>query len=156
MKKFRFKLETVLELRRRREEEIKLELGKKNSEILAARKDLTASAEALKELQYSEKLKRTEVKDAGELRWAVAYRYKLKQDILRKARTLDDLGAQAAEIRKKIVRATQERRAIEIVRDHQYEAWRREYHAREQAFIDDVSQQGFIRRSRDEKLSVMS
>jgi flagellar protein FliJ len=148
MKRFRFKLESLLELRKRKEEEVKLHLGKKNREIISARHELVEVNEALKTLQADEKKKRAEVKNALDLRYAVVYRYKLKQDILKKARQLEELNSQAADIRKNLVKAKQERRAIEIVREHRHEEWQKEYTAQEQAFIDDVSQQGFIRGNR--------
>jgi|WetSurMetagenome_2_1015567.scaffolds.fasta_scaffold638262_2 flagellar protein FliJ len=150
MKRFEFKLEALLELRKRKEDEIKQLLGKKNHEILSARKELFALKSALEELQRSEKKKRTERLDAVELRYAVAYRFKLKKDLLGQARKIDELGAQAAEIRKLLVKAKQQVRAIEVVREHQYEAWRKEYKRQEMRFIDDVSQQGFIRKTRAE------
>jgi flagellar protein FliJ len=151
MKRFRFKLETILALRKRREEEVKLLLGKKNREIITARKELTEVSEALKNLQADEKRKRSDVKSALELRYSVAYRYKLRQDILKKACQIDDFLAQAVDIRKKLVKAKQERSAIEIVREKQYEAWHEEMKSAEQKFIDDVSQQGFIRKMREKE-----
>jgi flagellar FliJ protein len=153
MKRFEFKLESLLELRKRKEDEVKQLLGRKNQEILAARKELTSLKTALDDLQSSEKKKRKEVTSVVELRYSVAYRFKLKKDILEKCRTLDGLAAQAGEIRRQLVAAKQQRRAIEIVRERQFEAWRKAYRAQEQRFIDDVSQQGFIRKSRNEMIA---
>jgi flagellar FliJ protein len=147
MKRYRFRLETLLELRKRREDEIKLQLGKKNRELLTARKDLAATNEELKSLQASEKIKRTAVRSALELRYSVTYRFKLKDDILKKARFIDELGAQAGGIRKKLVSARQQSRAIEIVKERQFAEWKKEYLSQEQKFIDDISQQGYIRKA---------
>jgi flagellar protein FliJ len=148
VKRFEFKLEALLELRKRKEDEVKQLLGKKNQEIIAARKEITRLKEALDALQSSEKKKRADAISVVELRYSVAYRYKLKRDILASCRRLDELAVQAADIRKKLVQAKQQRRAIEVVRERQYEAWRKEYRKQEQRFIDDVSQQAFIRKSR--------
>ncbi|MBN1128914.1 MAG: flagellar export protein FliJ [Chitinispirillaceae bacterium] len=149
MKRFVFRLQTLLDLRKRREDEVKQELGKKNLQILDARKELAALTVALKELQGAEKKHRTAVTSAVGLRYGVAYRFKLKKDILVKGRQIDDLQAQAHGIRKMLVKAKQERRAIEIVRERQYDAWKKAKSIREQGFIDDVSQQGFLRRKRE-------
>jgi flagellar export protein FliJ len=58
MKRFTFRLETLLDLRKRREDEVKQELGKKNFQIMKARQELMALSEALKDLQNDEKQKR--------------------------------------------------------------------------------------------------
>jgi flagellar FliJ protein len=147
MKRYRFRLETLLELRKRKEDEFKQQLGKKNREMLASRKELLAINEALKSLQASEKKNRASARSVVELRYSVTYRFKLREDILRKTRLIDELGAQAEDIRKKLVHAKQQRRAIEIVRERQLAAWKKEYASQEQAFIDDVSQQGYIRKT---------
>lgn len=147
MKRYHFRLETLLELRKRREDEIKLQLGKKNREMLAARKELAATSDALKSLQASEKKTRATAKSALVLRYSVTYRYKLKEDIVKKSRLIDELGAQAEGIRKKLVRATQQRRAIEIVRERQLAEWKKEYSSQERKFVDDISQQAYIRKA---------
>lgn len=147
MKRYHFRLETLLELRKRKEDEIKLELGKKNQEILAARHDLAGINDELKTLQASEKKTRTTVRSALVLRYSVTYRFKLKEDIFKKVRLIDEFGAQAEGIRKKLVRAKQQRRALEIVKERQVAEWKKENLSREQKFIDDISQQGFIRKS---------
>jgi flagellar export protein FliJ len=148
VKRFEFRLETLLALRQRREDEIKLELGKKIQGIMAARKELAEITEALKALQSEEKKKRPQTTSAVELRYGITYRFKLKKDILVKGRQIDDLQAQAHAIRAKLVKAKQERRAIEIVRERQYAVWKKAYRTQEQGFIDDVSQQGYIRRAK--------
>ena len=135
-------------LRKRKEDEIKQQLGKKNFEILTAKEELAALTSALTDLQASEKQKRSAATSVMELRYSVAYRFKLKHDIAEKCRRIDDLNAQAAEIRKMLVKAKQRRRAIEIVRERQYGTWQKAYRSQQQKFIDDVSQQGFIRQKR--------
>jgi flagellar FliJ protein len=149
VKRFEFRLETLLALRKRREDEIKQELGKKIQGIVTVCKELAAITEALKALQGEEKRKRPVTTSAVELRYGIAYRFKLKKDILVKGRLIDDLQAQAHAIRAKLVKAKQERRAIEIVRERQYAAWKKAYRTQEQGFIDDVSQQAYIRHARE-------
>jgi flagellar protein FliJ len=151
MKRYHFRLDTLLELRKRREDEIKQQLGKKNREILAVRKELSAINLELKSLQDSEKKTRNTVKSALLLRYSVTYRFKLKEDIVKKTRLIDELSVQAEGIREKLVRAKQQRRAIEIVKEKKLAEWKKEYSLREQKFIDDISQQGFIRKTALEK-----
>lgn len=149
MKRFQFKLDVLIELRKRAEDDIKLQLGRKNREILTAREKMQLSVNELYNLQATEKSRRAHVTDAMELRYSVAYRHKLKADILKIGRRVDELSAEAAKIQKDLVNATKDRRAIEIVRERRFREWKKEYDRKEQGFIDDISQQGFIRKVRD-------
>ncbi len=144
MKRFTFKLGPLLELRKQYEERIKLMLAEKNREIIAANGVLTGYYEALKELQVSEKNNRVGQEPVLLMRYSVAYRYKLKADILQTGRQIDDLRAEATAIQRKLLGATKARRALEIIRDRQHDAWKKEYRRKEQQFIDDVAQQKYI------------
>ena len=144
MKRFTFKLAPLLELRKEHEERIKLQLAEKNRDIIAASGVLNGYYEDLKELQSSEKTRRAGNEPVQLLRYSVAYRYKLKSDILRTGRHIDDLRAEAAGIQRKLLEATKARRALELIRDRQYSAWKKDYRRKEQKFIDDVAQQQFI------------
>ncbi len=140
MKQFQFRLESLLNLRKRREEECKTLLGRKNGEILGARQTLDRLSRALNELQASEKRKRCEVQNVIELRYSVSYRFKLRQDILGQGKTLENLKGQAVELRNRLIRATQQRRAIELVREQRLALWRIERNREEQKFTDDIAQ----------------
>jgi flagellar protein FliJ len=152
MKRFQFRLDTLLALRKRREEQVKLELGKKNQEISRSQEELKTFIAALKTLQSSEKEKRAEHQETIlELRYSVAYRFKLKQDIIKKGSQVEELGVQAAGIKKRLVKATQARRALELLREKKLSEWKKEYNTTEQGFIDDVSEQAFIRKTKSAK-----
>jgi len=150
MQRFRFSLETLLELRRRKEDAVKLELARKQGEVGTAREELDALARELDTLQREEKESRRKMSgDVVLMRHAVAYRHKLKLDMLAKGRQIDELKAEAERIRKRLVKATQEVRALELLRERRFAEWRKEYRAEEQGFIDDVSQQGYIRKKKN-------
>jgi flagellar FliJ protein len=138
MQRFRFTLETLLELRRRKEDAVKLELARKQGEVGIAQGQLDALARAWDALQR-----------VVLMRHAVAFRHKLKLDMLAKGRQIDELKAEAERIRKRLVKATQEVRALELLRERRFAEWRKEYRAEEQGFIDDVSQQGYIRKKKN-------
>ncbi len=140
MKRFQFRLETLLNIRKRREEECKALLGRKNREVLAAKQSLDRLRAAFLDLQASEKKKRTDVRSVIELRYSVSYRFKLRQDILGQNRVVENMKSQAVELRNRLIRATQQRRAIELVRERRYEQWRLERTREEQNFIDDIAQ----------------
>ncbi len=87
MQRFRFSLETLLELRRRKEDAVKLELARKQGEVGTAREELDALARELDTLQREEKESRRKMSgDVVLMRHAVAYRHKLKLDMLAKGR----------------------------------------------------------------------
>ena len=146
MRRFKFGLDTLLEMRCRKEEQVKLLLAEKNRNIMDAQKEFFDIHAQLKELQNSEKLKREKVIDVMLLRYSVSYRFKLKENLLSAGQKIDDLKAQAEEIRKSLVAATKNRRAIEIIKERRFAEWKKEYKSQEQGFIDDISQQGFIRK----------
>jgi flagellar biosynthesis chaperone FliJ len=63
MKRFRFRLEVLLDIRMRREEKVKLELAEQNKEILKQQETLNGLHEELKNLQRDE-LKRRQEQDS--------------------------------------------------------------------------------------------
>ena len=64
---------------------------------------------------------------------------------------MDQLQMDRADIREKLVKATQKKRAIELLRENRYQEWLKENKHSQQVFLDDVSQQGFIRKKRSGK-----
>jgi len=145
MNRFRFRLEVLLDLRKKKEEKIKLALAEKNSEILSAGKKVTELHDALKELQENEKTSRREHLDPVLLRYSITYRYALKKNLADAIRRVDDLTADAFSIQKELIVATQKRKAVEIVKEKRLNEWKRKNHIVEQKFNDDISQQSFIR-----------
>ena len=150
MKRFTFPLQALLEMRQRKEEKIELQLAEKNRSVFEAQQELTKIHDTLKELQSSEKEKREHANSVQLLRYSVAYRFKLKQDLLLAGRRIEDLKAEAVKIQKLLVIATQDRRAIELVKERRFQEWKKEYLTREQNYVDDISQQGFIRSKKNE------
>ncbi|NLG19499.1 MAG: flagellar export protein FliJ [Fibrobacter sp.] len=151
MKKFRFQLDTLLELRKRKEEKIKLHLAEKNRQVMEAQIEINRIHDELKELQSSEKHRRGTNESITMLRYSVSYRFKLREDLLKAGQKMEDLRAEAVKVRKTLVTATKDRRAIEIVKERRLQEWKKENRTKEQGFIDDVSQQGFIRKTRSNK-----
>jgi flagellar FliJ protein len=150
MRRFRFALQTLLEVRTREEDAVKLELGEKNRLVGRAREELAALHDRLTGLQSSELTTRENAHDVVALRHAVAYRHRLKTEMLRTGQRMQHLQHEAEQVRQRLVAATQRRRAIELIRDRRYREWRREYNAQEQKSIDDLSQQKYIRDKRAE------
>lgn len=156
MKKFKFTLDTLLDVRQKKEDKLKSQLAEKNREIIQLQKEVNLIHDQLKEFQSSEIKSRAENKiDPVLLRYSVTYRFKLKDDILKLVKQIDDLKAEAWEINAKLIEAVKDRRAIEILKEKRFQEWRKEYNLKEQKTIDDISQQSFIRNS-GSKFSVQS
>ncbi|MDO5575601.1 MAG: flagellar export protein FliJ [Fibrobacter sp.] len=148
MKKFKFTLDTLLDVRQKKEDKLKSQLAEKNREIIQLQKEVNQIHDELKEFQSSEIKSRVENKvDPVLLRYSVTYRFKLKDDILKLVKQIDDLKAEAWKINAKLIEAVKDRRAIEILKEKRFQEWRKEYNMKEQKTIDDISQQVFIRNS---------
>jgi flagellar protein FliJ len=145
MKRFRFRLEVLLDLRKKNEDKIKLMLAEKNGKIIEAQKKVNQIHDELKSFQTTEKTQRSNTINPVLLRYSISYRYKLKHDLVTARRSVDDLNAQAYKIQQELVQATKKRRAVEIVKEHRQNEWKKESLNREQQFTDEISQQSFIR-----------
>jgi flagellar FliJ protein len=148
MQRFRFTLETLLGLRRRREEEARLALGRRQMELALARNELAGLGERLKLLQMQQKNDRKNGCDINSMRMGVAYRHKLKLDMLKKGEQIQKIQQETETCRKTLVKATQKVRSLELLRERRHAEWRIEYNREVQGFIDDTAGQAFIRKKR--------
>ena len=146
MKKFVFKLDTLLRVKKSKEDEIKRRLAEKNREAESVRAEIKGAETELKEFQTSVKEHRSEGGESvAELRQSVSYRNALKIKLLKAGQKLDNVMVEAYGINQELIKAAQERRAVEIIREKRYEEWKKENAAAEQKFIDDLSQQMYVR-----------
>ncbi|KMQ51163.1 hypothetical protein CHISP_1869 [Chitinispirillum alkaliphilum] len=146
MKKFVFSLEALLEVRIRKEEDIEKKLAQKNGEIELVRKEIERIQQDLKNFQISEKSRRAHGEDIFSMRYSVSWRNQLKLDMLTMGKKYDDLCAQAYSIRQELTKATQEKKAVEIIKEKRYREWKLKHKREEQKALDDISTQGFIRK----------
>ncbi len=145
MKNFVFRLEALLDVKKRKEEEVKLLLAEVNRQAEQVRAEINRIQGMLKEFQVSEKLNRKAGESIASMRSSVAYRHSLKLDLLREGRKLDEILQETHKIHQELVVASQERRAVEIIKEKRYADWKRKNSILEQGFIDEISQQGYIR-----------
>lgn len=145
MKRFHFSLDTLFSLRKRAEDSVKHELATKNTEIVSAKTALQTTHDELKMLQESEKQNRQEHLNPQLLSQAVTFRKTLKNKIFTCVQKIDNLSEEAEAIRHRLVIARQKTRAVELVREKRFYAWKQEKNRAEQKFTDDIAEQGFIR-----------
>jgi flagellar FliJ protein len=146
VKKFVFKLDTLLKVKKAKEDEVKRRLAKKNREAEAVRSEIEAAQNELKNFQSDVKeQRRGGVESVADLRQSVSYRNALKIKLLKAGQKLDNVMIAAYGINQELIKAAQERRAVEIIKEKRYEEWKKENAAAEQKFIDDLSQQMYVR-----------
>lgn len=145
MKRFRFTLQTLADIKKRKEDAVKLRLAQKNREIIAAKDELAGIQGELADLMVSERQRRREMASLSSLRFSVTYRHKLQHDSAAKSNLIEKLTREADAVRQELVAATKETKALQLLKDRRYVEWKREARLREQGFIDDVSQQKYIR-----------
>jgi len=155
MKRFYFSLEALLQKRNREEEYIKQEVSQKNSEIYDQQQQFEILQKQLTDMQKEQKHKRADVLNITDLKYSVSYRNKLKNDILKKGQDIQLLQKQLMDIKKRLIKAKQNKRAIEMIREKKYSEWFIENKRKEQGFIDDISQQRYIRKHKSEVRSSM-
>ncbi len=153
MRAFTFSLENLLQVRIRAQEQVERRLAQKNREIEEARSDILNLQNKLKQFLHQAKEKRKAGEDIHSMRQSVTYRNRLKLDMLKNGQQLNELAAQAHLIRKDLVKATQEKKAVEVLKEKRYREWLKMYNKHEQKQLDEMSTQGYIRkRSRGEVL----
>ena len=146
MKRFHFRLDVLLDIKKRAEEEIKKELAKKNGEILASRREREELVRRLETFFIEEKQQRLRILDLLALKFSISYRSHLQKDIAHKDRCIEGLVGELENVRVRLAQATKERRVLEILKEKRLARWKKEYKKEEQEYIDDVSQKGYIRR----------
>jgi flagellar protein FliJ len=147
MKRFRFRLQTLLDMKQRREEELARKVAEKNGEIVQAQKNLQDGRDRLARFQAEEKLQRTSAPSAVLLRVSVAHCHALQRDIEEANRRIAGLRRELESAVHSLTEAKKETRALEILRDNKRDRWKRDFLREEQQFTDDVSQKGQIRKS---------
>jgi flagellar FliJ protein len=146
MKRFHFRLDVLLDIKKRAEEEIKKELGAKNAEILASRRDRESLAATLESFFIEEKKTRLRVLDLPSLRRSISYRGQLQKEIKDKDLCIAGLSVDLEHIRERLMKARKETRVLELLKEKKLARWKKEYKKEEQKFVDDVSQTSYVRR----------
>ncbi len=148
MAKFTFKLETVLILREREEQALQQELAECQRRCLQI-ESVIADCEAgiaserlalrdrLVAVGGSDDVRRL---DVGAVRGQAAASLHLMRKLQRLAIELTGAERQREGVRARLVEATARRRAVEKLRETQYEAWKREQLRTQIAESDDLTQ----------------
>ena len=148
MKRFSFRLQTLLDMKKRNEEEMARKVAEKNNEILRTYKSLEEGRDSLARFQADEKKQRSLGLDALLLRLSVVHRHTLQREIETQGRRIVGLKQELQTVLQSLTLAKKETWTLENLRDKKRSQWKRDSLREEQKFNDDVSQTGYIRRSR--------
>jgi flagellar protein FliJ len=145
-KKFRFKLQSVLELKIKLEDEEKRKLG----ELIALQ---AREEQVLYQLQQQRAAMIQEFKDkqcsgginVTELQMYAYTIEKLKNDIINQQLRLREIAIRIEEQRQRLIEATQEKKIYEKLKEKQQEAWIAEEEYEEKKLIDELATIKFAR-----------
>lgn len=141
MKRFRFSLQKVLEVRQTEEKIIQKQLAMKLREVLDARKQGQRLQE---ELQQS--LDEKSRMEQGVFNSAIYMNHQrhlesLRDQLFENKQLIARLEEEQEEIRMKLLTKAQERKTIERLRETRLEEYRKEVKKEEQVFLDEISAQ---------------
>lgn len=143
MAKFRFELETLLEQRRRVEDARRLEVATVERERLAIEEEIRAAQRALGEQKRD---LRDALSPGGAPRGVDVAGVRLQSHAsLHATASLQRLAARLGGVLQKLeraraglLRATADRKAVELLRQRRFEAWKRGEDKKEAASVDDM------------------
>ncbi|MBC03958.1 MAG: flagellar export protein FliJ [Phycisphaerae bacterium] len=149
MARFRFQLQALLDARKRAEDVRRREVAELEGERNRLENDL-------RRRQASIVNAREEARDGlvGEvrphlLRAAANASMSLMRDAQRSVLELAGLHRRLDAARAVLAEASRDRRAIELVRERRYEAWKMEIERREQSALDEIATNAGARRARE-------
>lgn len=147
MPPFRFRLERVLEVRRREEDRERIAFAEATARRARAREVLEARRRAYRRTLEEEAARASFRVD--ELLARIHHRERQLRDILEAERDLESATAAWAEARARLVEARKKRRLLERLRERRYAEWRLEEERREQGILDEVGTVRFLYRRRE-------
>ena len=140
MKRFRFQLETLLRVRREREEERKRRLAEAQRLVMEQKGRLTELFdEESRETEAQRRLRQGGVIDLQEVRARMLYSRAVVRRIQEGFDALQDRVADEGIRRTDLLRAAQERRVLEKLRERKWESWRYEAGREEQKRLDEIA-----------------
>lgn len=146
MKRFRFNLQALLDMKERAEDQCKQDLAKVNRKLYDEEAVLGRIEVEWNNLQQEELERRKGgiSRPAGMGR-AVEYRLWLQDQAIQQDLIIQRVKAEQEAKRQALVKATQEKKAIENIRERRFQDWRREYRREEAKTLDDICQIQYVR-----------
>lgn len=140
-KKFVFRLQIVLEVKIKLEEEEKKRLG----ELIAWQKHEEQVLIGMENDRMGQEARLRNAQATGqylqvdELQRINYYLKKLKEDIVAQKLKLEDIERQIEEQRQRLIKAAQERKTLEILKENQHNEWLAEVEEEERKVLDELA-----------------
>ena len=145
-KRFRYRLEKVLEMKLRKEEEEKEKLGKLRQELERERQVKADLEQQLENVHIELKTKRLSgMLNINELRWFPQHIKNLEGKIKYQELRIQELLIKIEEQTQALAKAMQERKAYEKHKEQSHQAWVAEVEAEEARLIDELATIKFAR-----------
>ncbi len=138
MSRFRFRLQTVLDIKRRREEQLAAELADLLARLLRERQVLD-SLRRDREAAGAEMARLNGRLDIDDVRSRERYRARLEEAITQQIEAMQLIQEQIDACRIRLVEAARERQALDNLYERQKTAHRQEEARLEQAFLDEIA-----------------
>jgi len=147
MKKFTFRMQTILNMREHAEDAQKRRLAEKNKQIQTVEADIQQYQEQIQTQQFTHKNTAQQMLNITSFRSMVSFRHSMKKKLLQTMQQLQLLQAEREQIRRDLLQATREKKALEFLKQKRYDAWRAERRKSENSQTDEVAQNVFIRQN---------
>ncbi|TWT45437.1 flagellar biosynthesis chaperone [Phycisphaerae bacterium RAS1] len=146
MRRFAFRLETLLRVRRLREQEIKRRFGMKLAEIARVDGDNLATSREIEAQQQALRRRQSETNvDPSDLARGRAWIAHLRKTIVQRRILRQSLTQELEAIRTDLRRAQTDTKSLEKLRERRHGEYQDARERREQATIDEVAQQLYVR-----------
>jgi len=137
-KKFKFKLEGLLKLRHFKEEQLKVELGKINQEILAVKNRIDDLKAHIDETYQSQEKVFSEGSDGQFAKFFPYYIQAKREDIKNQENLLYSLNKRYERKLQDVSKAMGESKVIHQMKDKEKVSWKKEAEKKEQSEIDEL------------------
>ncbi len=137
MKRFRFRLQRILDIRDQIRDELRQELGRRNQELLHQESILKGLEDELRQLR----IKQDGIITASELLLTGAYALRVQQLIERQVAKVEEARLAVVEAREKYIQANKDAKALEMLKDKKKEEYQQELLHEENNQLDEVATQ---------------
>lgn len=138
MKKFVFKLETVLDMRKRKEEDIQIKLGIAISELHKMQLNLEETYKKRRSYQAEIEIFKSNIKQMDDLLMYQNYVDSMEKVIERMKLEILEMEKKVEEVRVLLGQAARERKMIEKMKEKEYEKYQKEQRTQEINFLDEI------------------
>lgn len=146
MPRFNFKLQRVLQVRKYKEDLLKIELANLKREYIQQESILWTYEENLRQqfVILTEKQKNL-TNRVEEILWSYNYIIRLQKDIENSKRKLEEMTEKIKKVTAKLIGASQEKQILENLKERKWTQFKLEMEKQEEEFMDEIGMTRYIR-----------